>query len=313
MDRINRQSGLKIMRLVLLCLFAGGILYMPRTSFADFQIVAVVNNDAITKKDLDDFSRFMQMQLSSQYQGEALKEKIESLKAELLDKLIEDRLILQEAKRSNIRVEESRVRAKINEIKRQYPSEAAFESALASQGLVQADIETRIREQLLMYMFIDAKVRSRIVVKPSEVTDFYEKHIGEFMLPEKREVEAIAIDDPEKVKSIGDNINKGAGLEEIASRYSLNISELDFFKGDELKKGVSDIIFSLEPGKMSAPTRIGDAYYVFRLKNINPPRQQTLAEVQEKVCDFIFNSKMQEEMNKWLDELKSKSYIKTYS
>jgi len=253
------------------------------------------------------------MQLSSQYQGEALKSKIESLKVELLDKLIEDRLILQEAKKSNLKVEEGRVKAKVNEIKKQYPSEVVFESALARQGLVQADIETRIREQILMYTFIDTRIRSRIVVKPSEVTAFFEKNKSEFMIPEERQVDAITIDDPDKVKGISDNIAKRAGLEEIAARYSLNISEMSFFNGDELKKEVADIIFNLSLQQMSAPIRIEDSYYVFRLKNINPPRQQTLAEVQDKVYNFIFNSKMQEEMNKWLDEIKSKSYIKVFN
>lgn len=301
------------MRLALSCLFVIAGVNIARPCLAESQIVAIVNCDAITQKDLDDFSNFMRMQLSSQYQGEALKSKIESLKVELLDKLIEDRLILQEAKKSNLKIEGGRVKAKVNEIKKQYPSEVVFESALARQGLVQADIETRIREQILMYTFIETRIRNRIVVKPSEVTAFFEKNRSEFMIPEERQVDAITIDDPDKVKGISDNIAKGVGLEEIAARYSLNISEMSFFNGDELKKEVANIIFNLSLQQMSAPIRIEDSYYVFRLKNINPPRQQALAEVQDKVYNFIFNSKMQEEMNKWLDEIKSKSYIKVFN
>ena len=67
--------------------------------YAQDKIVAVVNNDIITRKDLSDFMNFMRMQLSHQYKGKELDAKVAETKRGLLDKLIEDHLILQEAKK----------------------------------------------------------------------------------------------------------------------------------------------------------------------------------------------------------------------
>ena len=142
--------------------------------FAQDKIIAIVNNEVITQKDLSDFLNFMRMQLSAQYKGRELEDKIQSLKPDLLDKLVEDRLILGQAQAANIKVDEARVKARIDELRRRYPSERDFQEALAEQGLTQADVESKIRDQMLMYSIIDAKIKSKIVVAPSEVTDFYE-------------------------------------------------------------------------------------------------------------------------------------------
>ncbi len=68
-------------------------------AYAQDKIVAIVNEDVITKRDLDEFIVFTRIQLSREYQGRELETKLQSMKLDLLNKLIEDRLILQEAKK----------------------------------------------------------------------------------------------------------------------------------------------------------------------------------------------------------------------
>ena len=74
------------------------LLTMP--CLAKDKIVAVVNKEVITQKDLTDFMNFMRLQLSREFSGEVLEKKLSSLETDLLDRLIEDRLVLQEAKRT---------------------------------------------------------------------------------------------------------------------------------------------------------------------------------------------------------------------
>jgi len=37
---------------------------------------------------------------------------------------------------------------------------------------VQADLENKISEQMLMYNFVEQKVRSKVIVRPDEITSF---------------------------------------------------------------------------------------------------------------------------------------------
>jgi parvulin-like peptidyl-prolyl isomerase len=278
--------------------------------YAQNKIVAIVNNDIITQKDLNDFMNFMRIQLSDEYADEELEEKIQIMKVDLLNKLIEDRLILQEAKKNNIKINENRVKAKINEIKSRYPYETEFQNALTRQGLVQADIEVRIREQLLMYHVVEQKVRQKIVVRPEEVTAFYNTNKKELVLPEARELEVTTLENENLAKTFADNFKKGEKLEDLATKYPITLNQLRVLQGEELRKDIEEIVFNLKIGEVSDPVKVDDKYYIFKLNNIIPPKQLNLSEVQDKINAFLFDRKFQEELKNWLDELKEESYIK---
>jgi len=280
------------------------------TTFAQDKIVAVVNDEIITQKDLNDFVNFMRMQLSVELTGEQLEQKIQSMKADLLDKLIEDRLILQEAKKNKVSVDENRVKAKIDEIKGRYGKEADFQAALVQQGLTQADLELRLREQLLMYSIIEAKIKSKIIIRPSEVTEFYEKNIEEFKTPEEREFESITTNDGDSAQKISDDLKKGGDFSETAKKYSLEAKSFNAKKGGELRAELEGAIFKLNLGGISEPLKIEDTFYIFKLIKIIPFRQGSLIEAQDKIQEFIFNKKMQEDLLLWLTELKKNAYIK---
>jgi parvulin-like peptidyl-prolyl isomerase len=232
------------------------------------------------------------------------------MKLDLIDKLIEDHLILQEAKKSNVQIDEGRVKAKIEEIKRRYILERDFQNALLKQGLVQADIEKKIREQLLMYTIIDIKIRSKIIVKPAEVTEFYQQNMESFKLPQGREFESVTIEDKNLADEVSDKLKGGGDFLEVAKNYSLDVNKFNSAQEGQLRKDIEEEIFKLQPGKISGPVKIEDSYYIFKLNNITLPRQQNLSEVQEEIYTFLFNKKMGEALAKWLDELKKHSYIK---
>lgn len=278
--------------------------------YAQDKIIAVVNNEVITQKDLNDFINFMGMQLSREYKGRDLENKIESMKKDLLDKLIEDRIILQEAKKNNIAVDESRIKARINEIKKRYATDQEFQNDLGGQGMSQADLEKKIREQFLMYNIIEQKIRSKIIVRPDEVTSFYNENKKELVTPEEKELDAITLENLDQATSFSYNLKRGERLDDLAMRYPITINKLNYNEGVELRKEIESTVKNLAITEVSGPVKLDDKYCVFRLNTIIPPKQLSLSEAQEKIHEFLFNSKMQEELAKWLDELKSKSYIK---
>ena len=293
-------------------------------SYAQNKIIAIVNNDVITQKDLDDFINFMRVQLSREYNGAELAKQLQTLEVNLLDKLIEDRLILQEAKKTleeaktkkdiatvaRLDVGQDRVKARINEIRRRYASDAELQNDLAGHGLVLADIEDRIKEQLLMYNIVELKIRNRVIIRPEEVTSFYNSNIKEFMAQEERELEVIALENADLAKTLAYNLKSGQKLTDLATRYSVTADTLKVTQGGDLRKDIEDAIFNLGIGEITEPIKVNNKYYIFKLNDIIPPRQQVLSEVQEKIHVFLFQKKMQEELTKWLEELKKQSYVK---
>jgi len=277
---------------------------------AQDKVVAIVNNEIITQKDLNDFFNFTRMQYSRDFQGKALEEKAGAMKQDLLQRLIEDRLILAQAKNEKIAVDPERIKAKINEIKKHYPLEAEFERDLAKQGLVQADLENKIGEQMLMYNVIEQKVRSKIAVSPEEITSFYNQNKRQFLKPEERALTIIILANEDQAKAVSYQLRLGAKLEALAEKYLFTTDKLSALQGQELRSEIEEAVFKLGIGEVSDPVKIDQQYYVFKLDNIIGSRQLSLDQAQGKIQSYLLEKKLQEALAKWLDELKKQSYLK---
>ncbi|MFA5156384.1 MAG: peptidyl-prolyl cis-trans isomerase [Candidatus Omnitrophota bacterium] len=304
------KRKIKNLRLWILALFC--YLAVAYPCFAQDKIIAVVNNDVITQKEFDDFVAFMRMQMSGELKGRQLDDKIASMKAEFLDRLVEDKIILQEAKKNKISVDENRVKGRVEEIKRQYPSSIEFQEAIRQQGMVQADIEAKVRDQMFMYAIIENKIRSKVIISPAEVTEFYQQNSANFQSQQVWELEYIVLESAGLAEEISQGIKKGQPIENFLDKYSLSLGKLSMREG-QFKKDVEQALMKLKTGSVSEPLKIEDKYYVFKLNNIIPPRQLSLAEAQESIYSYLSNRKMQERLAQWLDELKKKSYIKICS
>jgi len=280
--------------------------------FAADKIIAIVNNDIITQKDLNDFLNFMRLQLADEYKAEELEKKLGQIKVDILERIIEDRLILQEAKKSKLKINEESVQARIKEIKKQYSSDNGFQHDLSSQGLTQSDLEEKFRDQILMYNVINEKIKDKIIINPGEITAFYEENKEKFLMPQQREVESISFNDENLAKEVSGILMAGGDFQETVKKYSLSVNKLGLVQAGQLKNEIEKIIFNLKAGAFSQPQKFEGSFYIFRVINIIEPKQQKLADAQDAIREFLFEKKMQEKLVQWLDDLKKQSYIKIF-
>ena len=311
-------------QLLTIFLFCITLLSLPSLCPAQDKIAAIVNSEIITQKDLNEFEKFMRMQLSRDYEGEKLEGKIRELRHDLLTKLIEDRLIMQEAKRvleeakkkndpyttMRLEIPQTRVKAKLTEIKRRYPSEIEFQNDLIRQGLTQADLEDKFKEQFMMYNIVELRVRDRITVRPEEVTSYYKANEKDFVSDEEREIAAITLEKKDVADAVSYGLRTGKTLTDMAALYPLTVNNITAGRRGELRKEIEDVVFKLGLKEVSPPVKIDEQYYIFMLNNVVSPRKLSLKESQDAINELIFSKKMQEELSRWIDELKKQSFIK---
>lgn len=272
-------------------------------------LIAIINNEIITQKDLDDFVNFMRVQLSAQYSEKETGEKIDQMGPDLINRLVEDRLILQAAQKEDIVIDQNRIKARVGPIRQRYRSEADFLNALTAQGLTLADVELKIEEQLLMMEIIERQIRSKIVVKPQEVTDYYSAHSQDLKAPEQRQVRLVTIKDSKLARRMERAIAKYGDLDKIAETYSLEIIDLDWVIARQLKPEIADEVFGLEEGALWLHLDKDGDSYIFEVKSIKPPEEMSLSEAQKEISSFLFETKMQTALVEWLDELRAGAYI----
>jgi len=162
----------------------------------------------------------------------------------------------------------------------------------------------------LMYSVIEYKIKSKIVVDPSEITDFFSSHKDEFKSPEQREIQSIAVEDEAVASQVADIIKNGSPLEDIPAKFNASVNKFDVNRGEELKKEIEAAIFNLNINEVSKPVKIENKFYIFRITKIIPASQQSLDQARDTIQSYLFEKKMQEELGKWVDELKKRSYIK---
>ena len=109
-------------------------------------IIAVVNEDAITRSELED-----ELRIATVFKIRTDTTPTITEKRAVLNTIINRKFVLQEAERLGIVVTErdSQVAAKIAEISAKYASDTAFQSVLQQSELEKEAIEVRVYDQLI--------------------------------------------------------------------------------------------------------------------------------------------------------------------
>ena len=93
-------------------------------------------------------------------------------------------------------------------------------------------------------------------------------------------------------------------LEELSAKYTFTSDKFSAMAGQELRREIQDVVFKLAIGEITDPIKIDAQYFIFRLDSIVSSQQLSLVEAQDKTKGFLYEKKMQEELAKWLDEIK---------
>jgi len=271
------------------------------------KVIARVNSQVITSKDLDDFCKVLAYKLSDEQRP--LSDNDKEFKQNALKRLIEDRLILDQAKKENIKIPRIWVDDKLKQMVASYPSREHFEQSLIERGLTITLLKEKISEQFLMREIIEKYVKSSISVSPQQISSYYTANKDSFVsLPSF--VFYIA-KSPEKnaLDEISRFISK-QGIEPAQKQYGNMLIEIES-DAAELKEDISKILGELKPGESSV-NKSGGGFLLVYLKEIIPSKPQPLEAVKERIYAYLRDKKFNERFGEWLEELKEKAVIQIY-
>ena len=139
---------------------------------ADF-IVAIVNSEPITNSEMQ---REVQRLTQQMAQQRAPLPDRKELTRQVLENLINQKVQLQQARESGVRVDESAVDLALQNIARQNQIEVAeLERRIAAEGLVLSQFRTRLREQLMLTRLRERDVEPRVRISDREVDQYLQE------------------------------------------------------------------------------------------------------------------------------------------
>ena len=255
------------------------------------KIVAYVNDDVVTKRELDVLVNQRAMELQQVYrfsEREALNE-AERQRPDLLDRLIRQMLLLEAALTLKVMVSETEIEQYIQDFKKRYKIETdeEFKKQLNKEGMTLVAFREQSERNLKAEKLVMGRIVPRLQVRESEIQQFFEenrdqlptkmdrvhmRHIFVAFKPNQEDRDAAFETINNAIDEIATDVTK---FEELAQRYtseqnpSSQAGILIEATTEELKRFpevFQNVLTSLESGKLSAPVEGNEGLYVFTVE-----------------------------------------------
>ncbi len=269
-------------RLVLVTLFAllpALAVAQSRQPIAVDRVVAVVNDEAITLNELRERLATVTRQLRSR--GTPLPP-AEVLEKQLLERLIVDRLQLQFARESGLRIADAELDGAVRRIAdNNRLSLAEFRAALERDGIAWQRFREEIREEITLSRLREREVESRIVVSDAEI-DNYLAHpeqanqaalvaLGHIVIRVPEQVDPARLSQlRQRAEEALARIKSGQDFGQVAASYSeapdaLAGGILEPRPVDRLPTLYAEAVAKLQPGEVSAILRSPAGFHIVKL------------------------------------------------
>jgi peptidyl-prolyl cis-trans isomerase C len=272
-------------------------------------VLARVNQEQIT---VDEFDREFK-ELILEPGKEAKGANLGDLKKAYLDQVIERKILVQEARRSGMKVSQEELNQAISEIKMDYPGEG-FGEKLGLRGMTLDEWKVRLEEKLLAEKMIRSVHHYRGEIDEKKALQYYEAHRASFQLPQKVRARQIVVADGEEAIQILKRLKKGETFEKVAMQKSLGPEkvkggDLGYFSRGE-RPTEFDYVFTMEVGAISEVIKSPYGYHIFKLEEKIEPRQIPFEEAKLGILEELRQKKGEEEYQRWLKGLQGKAKVK---
>jgi len=267
-------------------------------------IVAIVNNEPITKLEVDGLVAEMYREAP-----DLSPDEYRATWNKARETLIESRLLVLEARRRRIEVPPEAVNAEVER--------------LAKAGIRAEDRRDMIRENLMVGRMLSTLYSAR-AISPDEVADYYEKHRDDFLLREQRQVSLIVLRAADfggdkaavrqKATEIVAELKKGEDFALLARRYSKGPAadrggDQGWMRKGSLIPALDEAVFRLKPGEFSEPIESGDSYVIVKVAGVQPASRQSLAEARPAIERQLQADERQRRREQLIERLRSEASI----
>ncbi len=281
------------------------------------RVIAIVGDEVITFADYQSFVKA----IGTINPGDEVDEK-------LLKNLVEEKIILQEAKRKGLVVSDSQVDRELEDFKDQFGlAQKDFESFLHGEGFTIIEYRKRIKDKIMVSNLVGDEVDSKIIIGGKEIQDYYQTNIQEFQTsPERVELKAIFLQLKEDISvteltdlklrtlKIVAELKEGDYFDLLVDKYSDEPLRSqggilgNFTKGTLLPQ-LDKKAFSMEEGEISDPIWVSEGAYILKLTKKRRESYKAFEDVKEDIFNSLYMKKRDKLYNEWIKALWERTSI----
>jgi len=291
------------------------------------RIVAVVNDEIITLSELDNTFESYRKKIEDSYKNQDVVKVIAEARLFMLNKLIEQSLVEQEAKKSGIVVRDDEISDAIKEFlrKKKIKMEDLLEE-LARERSSFAEYKKEVKKQIVTMKLVGREIKAKIAVSEEEIGAYYLKHREDYEGKEAVRVQQILIPFPRnidvatkaKLKRDMDVIHKrlqdGDPFDALAAAYSkepaaVTGGDIGFVERGMILLPVESAAFSLKKDEISGVIESSAGFHIIKVLDRRGAGLKPIESVRAEIKEKLEDEKMEKKYAEWIKELRNKSHV----
>lgn len=253
-------------------------------------------------------------------------DQIAAVDKQAVEQLISAELLYQAAAKVEVKDLDKKIDAKLAKGRERFKDEQEFKKAIKELEMDEKELRDYTRRDLFITQFIEASFVTKAVVTETEIRAFYDTNMDKFKQEETIKASHILIgvdgkataDEKKKAGEKAAKLKKelagGADFAALAKGNSTCPSapqggDLGFFGKGQMVPTFEKAAFALKPGEVSDVVETQFGYHIIKLAEKKPATTTEYKEVKAKIEEYLKGQKINEAIQKYLEEAKKTAKI----
>ncbi len=258
-------------------------------------VVATVNGEEITKDELYDLL-------------------LEQAGQQGLNLLLAQKIVDLEAEKQKITITDQEIEAELADYYATYGNAETLNQVLEESGSSLAKLKANLTNTLKLKKLL----APRISVTEAEIKAFFEENEEDFAQEEQVKASHILVETEKEAKALKARLEKGEDFAKLAKEFSKDPSTkekggaLGFFGRGIMTAAFEKAAFALKPGAISDPVKTEYGFHLIKVEEKKAAEEPDFEKNKAAIKEYLFNQKLQQEYNPWLQEVSGNYKIETF-
>ncbi len=310
-----------------LVLVAAGLVGAPAAAQQDQGALVVrVNGVGIGQTRIDHTVDLLLRQRGLDAQAVGDDAGLEQLRSGVLDMLIAQELLWQDAKRQGIEVSDEQLEQELAQLRASMPSEEAYTQRIREAGFSPESFAEDTRRRISARELVRQKIAPEIEVAQEEIEQYYQANREQMQRPGQVRARHILVKlapnadaaaekaAREKIEGLLVEANSGADFAELAKRGSEGPSapqggDLGFFGPGQMVPPFEQAAFALQPGELSGVVRTQFGYHIIKAEERRAGAEVSVEEATPQIRNYLGQQKLRQSVSGHVAKLREAAEI----
>ena len=249
----------------------------------------------------------------------------QQLRQEVIERLITQELLWQEAQRRGVIASDADVDEQLDNMQSGFDTERAFLFQIEAGGFTEKSYREDIRQQRSVQRMIAGELAREVAVSEEEIQAFYNENIEQMTMPEairaRHILVKLAADDEvareaaqDRIATILKELQGGADFVTLATERSdapgaPQGGDLGYFGRGQMVQPFEEAVFALQPGEISDVVETQFGFHIIRLDERREAQAVPVEEAAERISAYLTQGKLQSAVEDLVDELHANAEI----